>query len=92
MNETVPETAEHAVENIIVVCPHCDEIIIIEKINCAIFRHAIYKSNMQQVPPHLDKNNCDLLVKNDLVYGCCKPFRIVITQDKIYQAIECDYI
>lgn len=87
------DTADDIKNNIIVFCPHCHEVIIIEKINCAIFRHAIFKSNLEQVPPHLDKKNCDLLIEKDLVYGCCKPFKLVQTNDdKLYEAIVCDYI
>ena len=33
-------------------CPHCEEYIIIEQINCAIFRHGIYKLNFTQINPH----------------------------------------
>ena len=72
-------------------CPHCEELIEIEQINCGIFRHAIYKSNLQQVHPHLPKNQCDELVYHDQVYGCCKPFKIV-KQRNDYVLVKCDYI
>lgn len=70
-------------------CPHCQENIIIydNEINCGIFRHAVYKSNYQQVEPHLPKEQCDNLIKSDLVYGCAKPFRI---ENNIISI--CDYI
>lgn len=72
-------------------CPHCDGHIQVEKtkVNCAIFRHAIYKKNLNQVNPHLDKETCDRLVKEDAVYGCCKPFRINVDM-KVVEI--CDYI
>ena len=68
-------------------CPHCNDLIIIEEINCGIFRHAWYKINHQQINPHLSKTECDELIKNNSIYGCCKPFKIINNR-----AIECDYI
>jgi hypothetical protein len=72
-------------------CPHCEGQIEVDKtqVNCAIFRHAIYKKNLNQVNPHLDKEVCDKLVQDDSVYGCCKPFRINVDR-KIVEI--CDYI
>jgi hypothetical protein len=34
---------------LIVKCPHCNESVIIEQINCAIFRHGVYKINNDQI-------------------------------------------
>ena len=72
-------------------CPHCKEYVIIEQVNCAIFRHGVYKHNQQQIPPHLPKINCDELVCKDLIYGCGKPFKIELKNDQ-WIALECDYI
>lgn len=74
---------------IIVQCPHCENDIFImrSEINCAIFRHAVLKSNNQQINPHAPKEECEYLINNNMIYGCGKPFRIV--NDK---AIICDYI
>ena len=73
-------------------CPHCDILLQVnkEQTNCRIFRHAIYKNNYIQVDPHLPKEMCDNLVKNNLVFGCCKPFQLFLT-DNPYADI-CDYI
>lgn len=57
-------------------CPHCDQFIIIEKINCGIFRHGIFKGTGQQIDPHASKASCDSFVQNRLIYGCGKPFQI----------------
>jgi hypothetical protein len=78
-------------ENFIVTCPNCSFSIIIEKINCSIFRHAVFISNGEQVPPHLNKEECEILIKKKLIYGCCKPFRLIKNNNK-YQAVICDYI
>ena len=93
---------------IIVICPHCKDHIIIEKINCGIFRHGEFK-NGKQIDPHLSKEMCDNLIKNKSIYGCGKPFKIISkttnvdtnnvdNDDKIsendndYEAIICEYI
>jgi hypothetical protein len=62
---------------LIVNCPNCNKYIIIEQLNCAIFRCGIYKENYQQIPPHLGQNECEDLVKQRLIYGCGQPFRII---------------
>jgi len=64
--------------SIIIICPHCNNSVIIEEINCAIFRHGILKSNGQQMNPHTPKIECDNLINNNLIYGCGKPFKIEI--------------
>jgi hypothetical protein len=68
-------------------CPHCHIFIFIEQQNCNIYRCGIFKSNFNQIPPHLSKSDCDELVKQNLIYGCSKPFRI-----NNNKALICDYI
>ena len=65
-NTKVQEIKEK-VEEPIVVCPHCKESILIEKLNCGIFRHGVSKVTGQQLTPHLDKQNCDSLKDRDLI-------------------------
>jgi len=74
-------------------CPHCSEyfIVSINEINCGIFRHAVYKSNLLPIPPHENKINCDKLITDNMVYGCAKPFKI-IKNNNLYIAEICDYI
>jgi hypothetical protein len=45
-------------------CPHCRCMVIIEQINCAIFRHGIYKSTGVQMNPHESKELCDTTFLN----------------------------
>ena len=47
-------------EEPILKCPHCNDFIIIEKLNCGIFRHGVSKVTGQQIAPHLDKQNSGL--------------------------------
>ena len=80
-------------EIIIINCPHCNEKIIISKneLNCCIFRHGIYKSSYEQIDPHLNKQECDRLKNNNLIYGCGKPFKI-FQKNNNYLSEKCDYI
>jgi len=77
--------------NDIVRCPHCNDFIIIEKLNCGIFRHGVYKHDGKQVDPHLCKETCDELAQSGKIHGCCKPFQIVVVDGKVEIKI-CDYI
>jgi DNA-directed RNA polymerase subunit RPC12/RpoP len=79
---------KNSLRNEIVTCPHCQVKMIILELNCKIFRHGVYKSNFQQIDSHMDKNECERLVSNNLIYGCGKPFRI----DDNNNAIVCEYI
>jgi hypothetical protein len=75
----------------IVICPHCRSEIIIQEVNCQIFRHGIYKSSGDQINPHASKEECDELFIKELIYGCGKPFRIDFVDEKWIASI-CDYI
>ena len=70
----------------IISCPHCNDSVLIynNELNCRIFRHAVYKQTGEQVYPHLDQQSCENLSKNDLVYGCCKPFEIITKDNKLF--------
>ena len=72
-------------------CPHCLEFILIAEINCAIFRHAVYKHNGEPIDPHSSKEVCDDLIKKDLIYGCGKPFKLV-WKEKEYVCEICEYL
>ena len=78
-------------EQPILECPHCKEFIIIEKINCGIFRHGILKINGKQIEPHASKELCDHYIRHQLIYGCGKPFQIKMN-DNILIIEMCDYI
>ena len=78
--------------NKFVKCPHCEILIEVLELNCKIFRCGIFKESLQQINPHLPKNECDLLIKDDLIYGCGKPFRVDINSEGEYISSICDYI
>ena len=76
----------------VVICPHCNNNILIEQINCAIFRHAVIKETLTQINPHTSKETCDKLFKDKIIFGCGKPFKIIKNDKNEYVAIICDYI
>lgn len=80
-------------KEIIVLCPQChNNVLIMEnEINCAIFRHGIYKNNFKQINPHEKKEACDRLVEEGSIHGCGKPFKL-IKEENEYKAVICDYI
>ena len=78
-------------EEPILICPHCKDFILIKKINCAIFRHGTLKKNKKQINPHAPREMCEYYIKNELIYGCGKPFRIV-NNNGILETEVCDYI
>ena len=47
-----------------IICPHCNELLYISQINCAIFRHGFFKHNLQQINPHANEDECNNLIKN----------------------------
>jgi len=77
--------------NIVIECPHCNQSVLIEQLNCRIFRHGILKHNGTQINPHSPKDSCDHYVKNDMIYGCGKPFIIKGNAPNLIVEI-CDYI
>jgi hypothetical protein len=80
-----------AILDIVIDCPHCKGPIIIEKLNCCIFRHGIIKQSGQQMNPHASKEECDSLFNSNAIFGCGKPFKIIICEGKYIVEI-CDYI
>ena len=76
-------------------CPHCNGVVLVAKteVNCQIFRHGIIKSNDQQVNPHASKGECEMILSENLVYGCCNPFKLILDSDRIpIFAEKCDWI
>lgn len=78
---------------IYIICPHCNQMIEVLKsqFNCKIFRHGIMKDTYKQIDPHLNKESCDKLFKEGKIFGCGKPFKLVINGDN-YSTEICDYI
>jgi len=83
--------SEEKKEEPILICPHCQNFVLIQKINCTIFRHGILKKNGKQINAHTPRGMCEYYINNNLIYGCGKPFRIVNNNGTLETEI-CDYI
>ena len=42
--------------------------------------------------PHLGKPGCDILITNQLIYGCGGPFQVKQDTNRQFFAEVCDYI
>jgi hypothetical protein len=80
---------ENINENVLL-CPNCKEYFIMEKLNCGIFRHGIVKENGKQMDPHSSKDLCDYYIRENKIYGCGKPFQVLLINNKLETKI-CDY-
>ena len=80
------------IKDIVVSCPHCNDPVLIEKLNCCIFRHGILIASGKQVDPHSPKELCDFYVLRNKIYGCGKPFQIVKDEKGVLVAVVCGYI
>jgi len=72
--------------NLIINCPHCDQMIYVEELNCKIFRCGIFKDTYTQIPQHASEKECDKFV-SDGIYGCGKPF--LLNENNIVE--KCNY-
>jgi hypothetical protein len=73
-------------------CPHCREFLLVEQINCAIFRHGVYKTTGKPIDPHSPQPVCESLVAQNAIYGCGKPFQLIKREDGQYSIRCCGYI
>lgn len=76
----------------VVTCPHCQGAVVIEAVNCAIFRHGVFRRSGHQVPPHAPKADCDAWVARGEILGCGRPFRVMCDASGSLVAVVCDYI
>ena len=74
----------------IIKCPHCNHYIEILELNCGIFRCGIFKDTLQPINPHMSKIECDNLILTEKIFGCSKPFQVIITEDNVNVEI-CEY-
>jgi hypothetical protein len=65
-------------------------VILEQEINCAIFRHAVFKNGID-VPPHTSKELMYNLIKEKLIFGCGFPFRLE-KKEESYVAVESDWV
>ena len=52
---------------------------------------SILKIDYKQINPHCSKEECDTYIENNLIFGCGKPFRVIMDGSE-YKTEICDYI
>jgi len=82
-------------------CPHCAQMFEVLELNCRIFRCGVYKKNNEQIPPHMPKEQCEQLAREDAIFGCGKPFELIpqvelekgekYSLDASYNVVKCEY-
>lgn len=72
-------------EYIIFECPHCSEYIQVyrNEFFCKVFRHGVFKSNYQQINPHLSQEECDKYLQEGTIFGCSYQFKFTRQDDKL---------
>lgn len=89
-------------------CPACHGKIWVQKgeLNCGIFRHAVYLLSGQPISPHATKEECEELIRKNLILGCAQPFQVRRKpndsendnptgsegEKEEYEAVSCGYI
>lgn len=71
----------------IITCPNCYIPILIEAINCKVFRCGMFRINGEPINPHANKNECEYYINNNIIYGCGSPFYY----DGINDPVLCEY-
>ena len=77
--------------DICVLCPHCNDYVLISQLQCGIFRHGVYIKTKKPIPPHASRKQCDDLIKCKLIFGCGKPFQVKLINNVIVVSV-CKYI
>lgn len=83
---------EDIIRDLVISCPHCETPVVIEKLNCCIFRHGTLIVSGKQIDPHASKELCDFFVEKNKIYGCGKPFQIIKNEKGELVAVVCGYI
>ncbi len=76
-------------------CPHCKLLVQVPShdLNCRIFRHGCYRTPGNPfIPPHLPKNECDRLKRENLIHGCGKPFQFTLVPQGVSFVKPCGYL
>lgn len=80
-------------DELVFVCVHCRQSFVIRRrdLNCRILRHGVYRKTLKPIDPHAPKEVCDRLFRDEQIYGCGKPMRIVGEEPNL-KVEECGYI
>ena len=71
---------------LIIKCPHCgqENVIFENEITCGIYRCGIYKYNCLQISSTENNSFYEELIRQNLIFGCTKPFKLQDDKAVIY--------
>lgn len=72
-----------------VACPHCGVGIVVDALNCGIFRCGVWRATGAQLDPHLPEEECRAAV--GLIWGCGRPFQITV-ESGVFRVAACGYV
>jgi hypothetical protein len=64
-------------------CPWCQGAIVVEAFQCNVFRHGVFKSNGQHIPPHSKQHQVEAWKKKNEIHGCGNPVRYIPAQTRM---------
>jgi len=70
----------------VVKCPHCDNLVFlrVKPGQTLVFRHGLLKETFQLIDVNLTSDECQSLMNEKKVIGCCKLFCVHIAHEKWY--------
>ena len=59
-------------QDYIILCPHCGQLAIchVNQIACRIFTCGVFKSNFEQINPHMPREIAMKMKEDGIIYGC----------------------
>lgn len=69
-------------------CPHCDEIVYITKVKCAMFLHAANKNTYKTLNAHSKWYEIDKLKRHGLLLGCGNRFWVKIDESGTISSVQ----
>ena len=64
-------------KTIVVACPACNDTLLIEQLNCGIFRHGVNSATMRPIDPHSSKEQVVQMMREGKLIGCGAAFCVV---------------
>ena len=71
-------------------CPHCRISLVVEALNCGIFRCGVRRDTGAQIDPHMSEEDCRAVLGQ--IWGCSRPFRVTLDASGVMRAAPCAYI
>ena len=74
----------------VVECPHCKVSILIDALNCGVFRCGVWSDTGVQMNPHMTEEECHAALGQ--IWGCSRPFQVAVDVSGVMHSVPCGYI